>query len=108
MTKVVSSTEAKARFGLMLKQAKQEQVIIEIHGEPEAVLISYSDYQLFEGFKEQNRRREAWEAFKSLRDDVAAQTPELTEEEAYALAGISEEIAKEIIQTDKEAFSKKL
>ena len=107
MAKVVSASEAKSRFGFMLKQAKQEQVIIEVHGAPEAVLISYHDYQLFEGFKEQNRRREAWEAFKSLRDEVSAQTLELTEQEAYELAGISEEVAKEIIQEDKKASSKK-
>ncbi len=108
MAKIVSASEAKSRFGSMLKQAQQEQVIIEVHGEPEAVLISYEEYQLTEALKEQNRRREAWEAFQSLGKEIAANSPDLTEEEAYELAGISEEIAQEIIQKDKERSSKKL
>ncbi len=106
MAKVVSSTEAKARFGSMLKLArdKHEQVIIEVHGEPEAVLISYDEYQLLKGLKEQNRRREALEALQALRDEVTTQMSELTEEEAYKLAGISEGIAKKLIEKDQETY----
>ena len=108
MTKIVSASEAKSRFGSMLKQAQQEQVIIEVNGEPEAVLISYDEYKLVEGLKEQNRRRVALEAFQSLRSEVAARMPDLTDEEAYKLAGISDSIAKEIIEKDKEIASGKL
>lgn len=108
MAKIVSASEAKSRFGSILKQAQQEQVIIEVHGEPEAVLISYEEYQLTEALKEKNRRREALEAFQSLRSEIAARMPDLTDEKAYKLAGISDSIAKEIIQKDKEIASGKL
>lgn len=80
MAKTVSASEAKSRFGSMLKQAKQEEVIIEVHGEPEAVLISYKDYQQYEGLKELNRRQEALKALRALRDEVTANTQDLTEE----------------------------
>lgn len=107
MTKIVSASEAKSRFGSMLKQAQQEQVIIEVHGEPEAVLISYDEYKLMEELKEQNRRQKAWEAFENLRKEVATRMPDLTDEEAYKLAGVSDEIAKELIEKDKELLSEK-
>jgi len=108
MTKVFSSTEVKARFGTILKLAKDEQVIIEVHGEPEAVLISYSEYQLFEELRESNRRREALKALQEFRGEVTAGIQDLTEEEVYRLAGISEVIAKGIIEKDKEIPSKSL
>ncbi len=108
MAKIVSASEAKSRFGSMLKQAQREQVIIEVHGEPEAVLISYEEYQLTEALKEQNRRREAWEAFQSVGREVAAKFPDLTEEELYKIAGVSDSIAQEIIEKDKEIASGKL
>ena len=110
MAKVVSSSEAKARFGSMLKLArdKHEQVIIEVHGEPEAVLISYSEYQVYEELKERNRRREALEALQALRDEVTANTQDLTEEEAYRLAGVSEGIAKQLIEKDQETLPETL
>lgn len=102
MTKVISASVAKSRFGSMLKQVKHEQIIIEVHGEPEAVVISYEEFQQYEQLKEQNRRQKAWEAFKALSDTVALRSPELTETEAYELAGVSDEIANELIEKDKE------
>ncbi len=103
MAKIISSTEAKARFGSILKLArdKHEQVIIEVHGEPEAVLISYREYQVYEQLKEMNRRREALAALQTLRDEVTANSQDLTEEEAYRLAGISGGIAKQLIEKDQ-------
>jgi prevent-host-death family protein len=108
MAMIVTASEAKLRFGSMLKQAQQEQVIIKVHGEPEAVLISYEEYQLTEALKEQNRRRKALEAFQSVRKEVAARMPDLTDEEAYKLAGVSDSIATEIIEKDREIASVKL
>jgi len=105
---VVSASEAKSRFGSMLKQAKQEQVIIEVHGEPEAVLISYTEYQQYEELKELKRRREALEALKALRDEVVAHTQDLTEEEAYKLAGISERSAQKLIAEDNKIAAARL
>ena len=105
MATIVSASEAKSRFGSMLKQAQQEQVIIKVHGEPEAVLISFTEYKLLEGLKEQNRRREAWAAFQSLSKKIASRSPDLTEKEAYELAGISADIAEELIQNDAELSS---
>jgi len=108
MAKIISASEAKSRFGSMLKQVQQEQVIIKVHGEPEAVLISYNEYKLVEGLKEQNRRRKAWEAFQAVGREVAVKFPDLTEEELYKLAGVSDSIAQEIIEKDKEIASGKL
>jgi prevent-host-death family protein len=100
----VSSTEAKSRLGAMLKWTKenQDEVIIRVHGEPEGVLISYEEYQKFEELRMRERKREVLEILRQLREEVRANTSELSKEEAYRLAGISESIAKKIIENDKE------
>ncbi|MEZ4862063.1 MAG: type II toxin-antitoxin system Phd/YefM family antitoxin [Caldilineaceae bacterium] len=104
MTKIVSASEAKSRFGSVLKQAQQEEIIIKVHGEPEAVLISYKEYQQYEGLKEMNRRRETLEALQALRDEALANTQDLSEEEVYRLAGVSEATAKKLIVQDNKIF----
>jgi prevent-host-death family protein len=110
MAKVVSSTEAKARLGSMLKWARdnQDNVIIEVHGEPEAVLISYAEYQFLEKLKEMHRRQEALSALRALRDEVTANTLELSDHEVYKLAGVSEGIAQKLIAQDHPTLPEKV
>jgi prevent-host-death family protein len=108
MTRVVSSSEAKARLGLMMKWARenQDQVIIEVHGQPGAVLISYAEYQQLEKLKEQNRRKEALVALQALREEVAANTAKWSEKEAYQEAGVSPRIAQKLIDHDHQVQAK--
>lgn len=40
-----TATEAKNRFGALCMQAKEGPVVVEKAGQPDTVLLSYSDYQ---------------------------------------------------------------
>ncbi len=104
MPKSVTATEAKSRFGTLLKWVKEKEVIIRVHGEPEAVLISYEDYRQLEEMRERERRRVALEALRQLREEVAAQV-DLPQEEAYMMAGMSEEVARRIVEQDRQRAS---
>jgi len=110
MAKVVSSTEAKARLGSMLKWARdhQDNVVIEVHGQPEAVLIPYVEYQFLEKLKEMHRRQEALSALRALRNEMMANTPALSEEEVYKLAGVSAGIAQKLIEQDNQIVLEKV
>lgn len=104
MQKIVSSTEAKSRFGTLLKWIKEHEVIIRVHGEPEAVLISYEDYRQIEELRERERRRIALETLRKLREEVTAQV-DLSQEEAYVIAGMSPGVARRIVEYDQKRAS---
>jgi prevent-host-death family protein len=109
MPKIVSSSEAKSRFGSMLRWTKEnkDEVVIQVHGEPEGVLMSYEEYQKVEVLRKRARKREALEALKELRREVRSRTPDLTEEEAYKLSGFSEEAASRLVEKDREISSER-
>jgi prevent-host-death family protein len=104
MPKIVSSTEAKTQFGTLLKWASQEndEVIVKFYGEPKAVIMPYQEYEALLKLREKERRRQAWEAVEKIRRRIEASTPELSQEEAYRLAGFSEEVVQETLQKDQE------
>ena len=65
----VTATDAKNRFGALCQQAKLAPVVVEKAGEPDTVLLSYSDYQrllapqaatLAVQRREFNARHKAW------------------------------------------------
>lgn len=41
----VTATDAKNHFGALCQQAKQAPVVVEKAGQPDTVLVSWSDYQ---------------------------------------------------------------
>ncbi len=92
--KTVSATEAKNRLGTFIGEVARggDDVVIENHGKPTAVLISYEVYRDLREVQDRQRRREAMDALWRLRDEVQARNQDLTEEEADAIA---DEIADE-------------
>lgn len=94
--KTVSATEAKNRLGALIGEAADghEDVIIENHGRPLAVLISYDYYRELLEARQRQRRQEAMDELQKLREDVRAQNQDLDEEAAEAIA---EEISQEAI-----------
>lgn len=86
--KTVSATEAKNRLGAFLGEVSrgEDEVIIENHGKPTAVLLSYEVYRELREAQDRQRRRDAMEAIWRLRDEVRARNQDLTEEEADAIA----------------------
>jgi len=56
--KRMSANEAKQRFGEVLDAAQREPVIIERHGRPKAVMVSFDDYDEAERHKLWTLRRD--------------------------------------------------
>jgi prevent-host-death family protein len=94
--KTVSATEAKNRLGAFLGEVSRGEgdVVIESHGKPTAVLVSYDDYRALREAQDEQRRREAMEGLRRLRDEVRARNQDLSEEEADAIA---EDVGREAI-----------
>lgn len=104
MPKLVSSTEAKTRFGELLKWAEEhnDDVIVKLYGEPKAVIMSYAEYEEVSRLRQREERWKAWEALEGIRKRVRAQNLDLTEEEAYRRAGFSEDVIQETLKNDRQ------
>lgn len=107
--KVVSSKEAKDKFGTMMEWAadKGNPVVIETHGKPRAVLISFDEFQKIEEIREEARRRKALESLKKLREEVRARNQDITtEEQAMEVADeITRAALESLIEKGKIKFS---
>ena len=103
MPKTVSASEAQARLGSMVQWVDENDdgVIIERRGTPAAAIISYTAFEELMNLRKQQKRRQALEAIRQIREQVQAVTPELTEEEAYRLAGFSEQPLQELVEYDR-------
>jgi prevent-host-death family protein len=94
--KTVSISEAREQFSAVVKLAKQgkEDVVIENRGRPEAVIISFSDYEVLQQARENERVRKAIQALQQIADEVGSRNKAMPEEEADKLA---DEITREAI-----------
>lgn len=94
--KTVSATEAKNRLGALIGDVAggEGDVIIENHGRPRAVLISYDTYQELLDAREKQRRQEALAALRALREQVRARNQDLDEAAAEEIA---ESVSREAI-----------
>ena len=104
MTTNVSSNEARSHLGRLLRLASEEDedVVIKVRGEPTAVLISYAEYEQLADLKKMQKRLQAVERLRALRRRIHERIPDLPAEEAYRLAGFSEQATQEIIENDRQ------
>jgi prevent-host-death family protein len=109
MPKTVSSSEAQSRFGELMKWTTENQdtVVVKLYGKPAVVVMSYGEYEEVEKLRKREQKRKAFEALDALRREVRRQNPDLTAEEAYRLAGFSEEVVQETLKTDEELTAAK-
>jgi len=103
MTVSVSSNEARNGLGRLLRLAaeKDEEVVIEVRGKPTAVLVSYADYQELVRWKKSQQAMIALEKIRAARASVLARTADLSEADAYRLAGFGEQSTAEIVRHDQ-------
>lgn len=109
MPKTVTSTEAKTQFGSLLKwmKEKKDEVIVKVYGEPTAVIMPYPEYEALLKLRKKEQVRKALAALDELRKEVQRQTPDLTAEEAYRMAGFSEEVIQETLAMDEKLAAMK-
>jgi prevent-host-death family protein len=75
MKYTVSATDARIRFGEIMRRAKKGPVIVERGGKPEVVVISKQEYDRLAGNKPQADWREKLdELHKTLRVELAGRT----------------------------------
>ena len=97
MPRTASSTETKNRLGSLIGWVAEtrDDVIVENHGEPAAVLMSFAEYEELLALREKARRASIQERLRALRRESLARNQDLTPEEGDALA---ERFAREVIE----------
>jgi prevent-host-death family protein len=88
MPRAVSTREARDTLSSIIGWVREnaDEVIVESHGQPTAVIMSFTEYERIQAVREQQRRQEALEGLRRLRDEVSARNRDLTEAQADALA----------------------
>ncbi len=87
MPRTVSASEAKTQFGAIMEWTTRckDDVIVESHGKPKAVIVSFEEYQKMAELREKARRQELLAQLQKLREETLAETGGMSEEEALAL-----------------------
>ena len=107
MPKVVSATEAKNRLRALIGwvSRNRDEVIVESHGEPTAVIISFAEYQRLRELREQARRKTALETLRELRQRTLASNADLSPGEADALAdAFSRDLVDDLVSRGQVRF----
>ncbi len=108
MTINVSSSEARKRLGRLLNLAseKNEDVVIEVRGEPTAVIVSYSQYEQMAREREDETRMEAIRQLRKVRSRVQENMDGVSREEAYRMSGFGENAIREVIKYEDDVAAK--
>ena len=109
MPKAVSSVEAKNRLGSLLGYVADEgdEVIVESHGKPKAVIMSYAAYEQVRELREQRRRADALERLRALQHRVSERNSDLSFDEAEAIAeDLSQEALRRMADRGDIAFER--
>jgi prevent-host-death family protein len=97
MPKTISVSEAKNKLSAMLEWAveNRDEVVVESHGRPKAVILPYAEYEMFQRLREKERRRAALQRLQDLAAANQSLNQDLTTKEAEDLA---DEVTQETIQ----------
>jgi len=84
MPKTMSSNDAKQRWGTVLSYVtdQADEVIVESHGKPKAVVLSVAAYEEFQTLRAQRRRADALDRLRRLNERLVVQNAGVSEEEA--------------------------
>src|SRR5688572_31891441 len=111
MPKVVSANEAKQRLGALLGYVGEQgdEVIVERHGRPAAVIISVAAYDEVQALREQKRRADALELLRQVQERVAARNQDISDEEAIEFADrLSHELIDDMAARGELVFERDL
>lgn len=109
MPKTVSANEAKNRLGSLFGYVANEgdEVVVESHGKPKAVIMSIAAYQEVQTLREQKRRSAALEQLRALRTEVRGRNQDLGAEQAAALADrLSRELVDDLATQGNVSFER--
>lgn len=109
MVKTVSADEVLNQLDSVLGYVSDQgdEVIVESHGEPKAVIMSLTAYDDVKAMREERRRAELLEDFHRLNDRIAAHQHDLSEDEAIELSvEISREINNDLAARSEAGFKR--
>ncbi len=109
MPRAISSNEAKQRWGSLLSYVSEQgdEVIVESHGKPKAVVVSIAAYEELQTLREQKRRADALARLRDLHDRLATRNQDTTEEEAIAFADrLSHELIDDMAAREEITFER--
>jgi len=97
--KTISATEAKTKLNAMVNATFKDNIsiIIENHGQPTAVLISFSEFQKTQELKQKTARLEALERLRKTAVEVSARFDKAVVDQNQR-QDISDNFSKDIIE----------
>ena len=107
MPRTVSASEAKTNFGSLVNWAvdQGDDVIVESHGKPKAVIIPFEAYRSMLKLREEARRLDALARLEALGERIRARNQDLSIEEAESLAErATQEVVGEMMAEGKIAY----
>jgi prevent-host-death family protein len=107
MAKTVSATEAKVRLGAMMEwvAVNTEDIIIEAHGRPKAVLISYGQYEDVLRMRGEATRQDALRRMEALAEQIGERNSDLTDEDVDRLADrFTREVVNELVSEGRVSY----
>jgi prevent-host-death family protein len=107
MPRTVSATEAKNKLGSLIGWVAdtRDEVIVESHGQPTAVLISVSAYEEMQALRAEARRARLLQRMRALRKESLARNPDLSPEAGDALAELAaRDLVDDLIEEGKVRF----
>jgi prevent-host-death family protein len=107
MPRTVSASEAKTKFGSIAGWTVEsnDDVIVESHGKPSVVIMSFAAYQKVKGLREEAYRRAALAELECLREKVLARNPDLDEAGAEGVADrFSKDVIEDMVREKKVTF----
>jgi len=109
MTRTISSNEAKQRWGALMNAVVDDgdEVVIESHGTPKVVVISYDEFLEYRELREIQRRAEIMDRLRALETRLRSRNQDLTPEQVDELADrASREAFDEIAAEGKLVFKR--
>ncbi len=99
MPKAISSNEAKQRWGSLLGYVSDQgdEVIVESHGKPKAVVISIAAYEEFQSLRDRQRRADALERLRGLHERLATRNQDATAEEEEGAIAFADRLSHELV-----------
>lgn len=111
MSKTISANEAKNRLGTWIALVNDDdtEVIIERHGKPRAVIMSFESFEAVKALREKQRRAEAVRDLRALREEVSSRNRDLTEEQIEEIANrFSHDVIDDLVADGKISFERDL
>ena len=109
MPRAVSTSEAKNQLSAMIgwAESNNDEVIVEHHGQPRAVIMSIAEYQRVQTLRDRQRREQALAEVRALRARVRALNEDLSDEEAWELANrFVHEVVDDMVREGKLRFAR--